>query len=554
MTAFHRIALIIALCLAAAGLSHADKIILSNGEERAGLLSDDPANPNMMIFEDHRGKIRLPKTALKQIVKEEPYQGYLAIADAYRQADNLDMAAEYYKRAGEHGAPAAAVDEGVARIRETREARSSEERKKALAKIDELMASGDELAAAKNFQKAKESYDAAAELQPSAEQAARLLKARIALHLAWGRDCMDRVDYVNAANHFSRVAELDPNNLEAQRRLIDSWKRNPARKKEVAAYYENESRLHPEDLNLRKEAGNAQFELGEYAAALPHLLAIHQQGKADSMGVKDRLAVCYQRLHTAAADNRDYKTALQIYRDYLSVFPEADPAPALNYEYAARREAIFAAYPDPKSAEHLDKIAELALWCRENRMDDKARKELDYILAIDPQHSLALQGKKHYASDSYNLALSRFNQKDYAGAIVQAEKTISEYADQSEITELAAELIEKSKTELDRLKEQKKSGATTIARQGDEQYSMALLYMDKHTSQDTRTDRTMINYYHMAVAAFDLAIKYWRQALNLDPELGGPSGMNLKQKIRDAEALKNSMRDRPIRDIRPPSR
>jgi tetratricopeptide (TPR) repeat protein len=268
------VAIVAGAILAAIALRHApaDVVIFNSGAERRGVVQDYAADPDYVSLTDHVGTIRLQRSQIRQIVKEPAFMGHLAIGDGYLKNARYDDAMKSFEEAVRLGAPAAEAQERIEKTRQLMSSVQKEERSEAVRKIDDLIARAGALAEQQRFQEAEDAYSQAMAAHPTPGQGKLVSERLIQLHLEWGKERVDRIDRAGAVEHFQKVLALDPDNEIARRFLIEAYKDDPARRDEVADYYEGALLKDPENLNLLVEAANAQFVREAYDKALPHYL------------------------------------------------------------------------------------------------------------------------------------------------------------------------------------------------------------------------------------------------------------------------------------------
>ncbi|MCX7049334.1 MAG: tetratricopeptide repeat protein [Candidatus Sumerlaeota bacterium] len=534
-------------------LARADKIVLPNGQTRQGIVSKDPNNPNLIIFRDQTGTLRLPRDKVKEVITEEPYKGHLAIGNAFLQTGDGVKAAESFKQAEALGAPKAEIQEAYGKARLLNQETAIREKAKTMSELEELLVKAQDAQEAQKFDDAQKALEKAQTLNPTAEQKAIIQSRLISLHLAWGKERLDRVDYTNAARHFTIVRQMDPENETAMRYLVENIKKEPKQWKEVAKYYENELKRNPDNVAQHRDLADVYYEHGEYDSALPHYIAVFDAGKAGAYGAETRIAKTFQNVVKRLEEESDYAHALEAQKQYQARYPQTDPKVAPNLEYAMRREKILADTQSSTASVRLDKLAELALWCHSVGLEDKAEKELAYVLQIQPAHVLANQLLGQYARQSLDRAQARLDVRDYVEARRQARQTIDKYPNQREVVELAAELIEKCTTEIDRVVETKRGEAMEWARKGDQDWASAQTYVDNLRSNQVNASKTQINDYTLAIQFIDRSVDAWKEARRIDPSLASPTKMNLTEKIKDAENLKTTLSSRDYRssNLRP---
>lgn len=512
--------------------------ILSSGETREGVVYENPVDPSVITFRDHRGKIRLSRDKIRIVKRDQP-GGLMSIADGYLTHGSYEQAIEYFEKAREAGAPEAEVQQGIDRARRLIAEEAKEERQSEVREIDRLLDQIEEQVAAKNFNQAKTRFDKIETLKPTAEQEARIKKTLIDFHFAWGYDRQDHLDYAGAAKHFERVLELAPKHEEARERLMECWRRDSSqdRRQVVAEYYEAKMKENPNDWESLRAAADIYFDLQQYDKALPLYIRLFDAEKGYE--IQARLRQCFEVLHRQAAEKRDIQLAYDLYKAYHDRFPDIEDKPLLNYSYAIQREKILAETEDTTDTVRLDKLADLGFWCRANGLHDKAKKEFAYVLQVQPEHRMANLGRRQYARDIMLKARIALQQQDFGAAQRLASELIADYADQTALVAEAQTLLERVAIELERQLERQQEQARRLAEQGDEAYARAQLHINNYRSAEIDRDRTRINDYQLAKSALQDAINNWRKAKRLDPSLASELGLDAK--IREATVLERSL-------------
>ena len=548
-----------------AGQVAADRVIFTSGLEQQGIVIEDPTNPDRIILENHTGRKTVRRSLIREIIKEEPYRGHLAIARGFVDMKNDEMAITHFLKAAELGAPETVTQQGIAAANQRIADKQEQDRQKALDSIDSMLAQAKRLTDEKQFDAAEALYNRMERMELTPAQGQVREDRLKTFYYEWGKNRLDHVDAVNAAIYLEKAVELDGSNGDAKRLLIESWEREKINLEGVAEYYVAQARETPHDYDIQAKAGNALFEMGDFQEALRHYLYVFDTGRSDLLGTRSRTQRAFQRLHEDAADEGNFEMALIVYQQFLERFPEADPMPALTYEYAVKRSNILAEtfpttdttqFDSPEAMEEinsaimkerLNQLAELAFWLRGKGLRDLAQKELAYVLEIDPQNQLAQQGQQLFARETLEMALASFNNRDYIESIQLAQDTIRKYSNQGLVVEQASDLVRRARNELDRELAANRERGKDLVLQGDEDVSRAEYSIQALRSALTRSDVGSFNDYHDASMYLERAIERYQLALSIDPTLA--STMSVTQKITDAQRRMQSLRTnrRPAR-------
>jgi tetratricopeptide (TPR) repeat protein len=218
-----------------------------------------------------------------------------------------------------------------------------------------------------------------------------------------------------------------------------------------------------------------------------------------------------------------------------------------NYDYVLKRSQIDAETRGSTDTARLARLVELGFWCRSVGLDEKAKKEFLYVLNLEPENALAMQGMGLYARASLKSAEERFAARDFVSSRRLAQSTIDDYPDHREVVDAAATLIEKIQNESMKAERAKGAKAEELAQLGNELRAEA----DQHIARilDTTVDRsrTRIPLYAEAERCLTSAIENWQKALRIDPSMGISPEWDLNNKIMEAQRTFANLRpNRPL--------
>jgi tetratricopeptide (TPR) repeat protein len=574
------LAFLAGICLAVLawpGQSVADVIVLQDGSRLEGLATTSTLVPNVILFSDHVNKsLQIPRAKVQQIIHEPESAGRLRIARSLAREGKYDQALEQLREARRQAPDDPALQEEEQNVLKALAIHSA---KKAEVKADESRGVLDKIKKALDAQEYEKALPlfamAESESAPGdvREAAARL---KIQFYDRWGDYRADKTDALGAIECYERVMDLDPNSKETYTKLMRLYERlvqpgaDAARAQKLQEYLESRVSEDPKDLDSRLRLANLLYLRKDWDGALQQYLALYRDNTTSQSKdlplerVQARLRALLEGRHRKSAERHEYDLAIQQFREMESIFPDVDTHPLTLYEYQKRAQNLG---PQDDNAR-----MELAQFCQKAGLDDYARKEVNTVLRNNSKNAQALKILTGWARDELAEIETAFN----AGLFAQINGLVSQFHDKypvdrypnlQQMSDQADDYLEKARNELVSKARDNRQRATDLADAGDQNFERGMGALEnyrngsdvsyrnqsgnsRYGSRGTVT-RSVGSYKADAIMYFERALRYYREAIALDPSLGDPAKKDLRRKIADCQRYLSMLKSQYIYRVPP---
>jgi len=556
----------------------ADVVILSDGSRLEGIATTSTLVPDVILFSDHVNKsLRIPRARVQEIVHEQEPASRLRIAQAYGREGKYEQALEQIREA-RRLAPEDPVlleeERTILRalaIETTKQAElEAQAGRELIVKIREAMESG-------QFEKALPALAMLHDPTLPADVRDEAARLKIRFYEKWGDDRADKTDTFGAIECYETVMDLDPNAKETYTKLMRLYEQvvqpgeNAARGQKLQEYLETKVAQDPKNLDARLRLANLLYMRREWDGALEQYLAVYRDTATTSTQdvplsrVEARLRALFDGRHRKSAEQHDYDLAIQQFREYQSFFPDVDNGPLYLYEYRKKSERLGPGDDDAR--------IELVRYCERYGLGDHARKELFTVLKNNPQHGEALRILEKWARADLTEIEAAFQLALYAQipslvAQIHAKYPIERYPSLKAIHEAADDYVERARNETRAQMRDKRKRALELAEAGDTNFErgMSALYnyrdgagvtsrVDRYGRQSyARTTVAVGSYKADAIMYLERALRYYREALALDPSLATAGKQNLRRKMSDCQRYLSLLKSQRIRRSPPGTR
>jgi len=507
----------------------ADVIIMQNGQRREGVVEDNPNDKSSIIFTTVTGPVTIPRAGITEIQKSTPAESWRSLGDQLMQRKQYPEALTAFER-GLASEPTNAelrqrVESAKAGMNTVAQTAQDDNRDAAL----KLIAEAAQLADEKKFD------DASAKLQAAEKRAGDILapeltKAYGDLNFRWGISLVDRLNNPGAAEKIELALQRDPTNPAYQDKLIEIYERMPDRKAQVLGAYQTKLERDPGNSAIRRKVAKLLYEAEDYQGASRMMLQLAQDkaldGPADMLLLKNSLSQVVDR----ATNARDYTGARENYQHLMTFFPE-DPSydrSFLDYmDYYIMANGI-----DQNNAyDH----AELGTFALDRSLTTLAKQSYKRSLELKSDLADASNGMMKIAALDLGEARRLYSAGDFDNAKATADLLQVEFAMLPQIAEQAKEISDRSSNAILEKQRNNTRNAMRVAQTGDEYYARAQGYMAQLQSSEFNFNVRSVSPKNEAIRYLQRALEAWRAALSLDRALGPIDGMDLNNKIADAE-------------------
>ncbi len=521
-----------------APLIYADVLVMTNGDQRKGIVEDAPGQSDKVLFTDAAGRATIDRSRIARVVKEAPAEGLISIGNQMYEKGSLQEALDYYHKALEADPNSGKAKDLIAATEDELNRKASDERRQAMLDISEKMRKARELYEAKKFPEAQAQLDQAAKMKPTETQVAELKSIRIRMLTAWGQERLDRMDTEGAAEKFQAVLALAPENTQAINSLIDLWRNDRTRTEQVRQLLEARLKANPEDSATVKELADIAYREKQYERALPLYRKIYEESSAwVGTDVEKRLQEILQTLRDKAAGAGNLTQAVAYHKELMKRFPETDPTLLDVYDYRAR---VAKLKPDDEKG-----WLALAQWADVKEKNDRLAglfKPLDLyrkVLQINPQNPDALKAYQTAAREQLTQAKTEFQNGNYILAKTLLDDLAKEFPLAPQVLAEAKEFSDMTTIELNRQRERSAESAKQLLQKADYYYQQAQYYQS--TLELPRGQRSEVpvvaNPRHMAIQNYNLAIRSYEQVIALAPNLPDVSSGLAQQKLQQARVM-----------------
>jgi len=534
---------LVALCAAALVLLPplpliADTLVMKNGQRQTGVYEEDTQDKTMLYFTTVGGRLRIPRSAVGEILSDTPANSRVELGNAFFQQERYEDALEQYYMATrlepEHEQAKVRLAAAQARLRDQQSASESKERETALSLLQEARG----LIATENFPGALDKIRSAEARAGQLIETERQL-AMAELHEAWGKARYDRLDYLGAAEHYETALQYSPRNARLRDLMLAALERLPERRGEAVVFWREKYQQNPADTDTALKLVDLLGKQAQYAELTDILVKLAREGRLAETKYRQQLHDGLLRAVREATDARDYERARENYMVLLEFFPDYDRTPIAFYDYYIRANQI-----DQRSYADLVELGKFAL---ANKLPDEARQEFLKATVVNPEGIEAREALSAMAQgrlyEARRLVASAANDADSAYAALTVAQEIQQlYPSSTEIVDESKVIIEKAEAIIRENNRARQRSAMDIAARGDEYYERAISYLSEYQREDYTDRRRAYNPVREAESNLERAINAWNTALQLDPSLGTLAKGDLRTKQADAMRLLRELR------------
>ncbi|HUT25039.1 MAG TPA: hypothetical protein VM492_11905, partial [Sumerlaeia bacterium] len=512
------------LCAATVALlpatASADVLVLKTGERLEGIVLPAPGDPDAVLFQDRRPRVKIPRANI-QSLEEEPD------AVDWRRIGDQNFAAKRYRGALRAYRKSLEFEPGNAEVEEKQQAAeaaitrvSAMERDKDLAKVDEMLRRAEERIGAMEFAAAERIlFEEVPARDSSEKQDQQVLGLRKKLLKAWGMDRIDKLLPEEGAKHLEKLLDLDPTDEEAYAALIEIWSKMPEKNEQVINALAMNLKLHPDDLVTRKKLADKYYEQSKILAlkepekalecedgARREYETLYQSGEFKNSEIEANLIALTSGLVRRAEARQDYDTAIAYYRRLQSYSPDFGDARIREMEFFRD---LLETPPDDVEAR-----AQLVQRAREIGLKARAKQELQRLQTHYPKNETVDKIAHSFAQEYLTEARAALGALRYEEALTKALFCIREYGHMEDIKEGAEQVRGLAMVELEREKEQIRETGLDWKDLADKHFGMGRQSMN--AMRDRTLDREssrIVNDKQDAIRNFGLAIRYYVKAL-----------------------------------------
>jgi len=531
----------------------ADVLVLKTGERLEGIVLPAPGDPDAVLFQDHRPRVKIPRANI-QSLEEEPD------AVDWRRIGDQNFAAKHYRGALMAYGKSLGSEPGNAEVEEKRRAAeaamarvSAMERDKELAEIDEILRKAEEKIGAMEYGAAERIlFEEVPARDLGEKQEQRVLELRKKLFKAWGMERIDKLLPEEGAKHLEKLLDLDPTDEEAYAALIEIWSKMPEKNEQVIDALAMNLKLRPDDLVTRKKLADKYYEQSKILApkepekslecedgARREYETLYQSGEFKNSEIEANLIALTNGLVRRAEARQDYDTAIAYYRRLQSYSPDFGEARVREMEFFRD---LLETPPDDVEAR-----AQLVQRAREIGLKGRAKQELQRLQTNYPKNETVEKIAHSFAQEDLAEARAALGALRYEEALTKALFCIREYGHLEDIKEGAEQVRGLATVELEKEKEQVRQTGLDWKDLGDKHFSMGRQSMN--AMRDRTLDREssrIINDKQDAIRNLRLAIRYYEKALESLGSTEPVTGEEIRQSLKMARGfLRTLTRERP---------
>lgn len=536
-------------------ISAADILVLKDGTELKGRIENISNADQRISFTSGTGRLELPRARIDRIIEESDAQDYTHLGNQFLEMKNHSFAVKMYQQAlaadstfeparkGLDEAQAVIAEQQQERVRDAQNAITQQ-----LEQISDTLAneSFDEARykeLEKNLNAMMVSADASEQQMVSAQ---RLLRD---LYLKWGFARFDRMDRSGAEEMYMRVREMDPDNKEAQEKLLEIWKNVPDKKPEVLKVYQKRLQEEPNNLELNKTVGDLLYDLRRYSEAIEPLKIVAASPRYQNQGYDQRLQNSYTYAIDGLEGEGKLSAAANLMKDMLSLNLSQNRARLQRLNYMIELDQL------PKDSEdYWNMRARLARnSLTEPGLQSMRERELELVLKSDPDNEVALEAFREISQSQ----LAEINEALRVGDFIPARDMAADFIQSEgrfpELVEQARELYNKADIGAREQERQAAETAKQLAQNGDSYFQKAnqaesMMISQERLRQEANQSGSSRSYNYgsyknEAILNAQRAIERYEAAIKLDPSLGEPTGMDLNAKISEMRTLVNRLEE-----------
>lgn len=514
------LALLPALAALAVPPVFADVLVLDNGREMKGMIDKQQSDSRFIRFVGARAAQKIARDRIKEIREEPPAAGHTHIGDEFREMGKVKEALDSYRQA-------LRLDPNFAlaktRISEVEKNLAAEQMSKRQGQIDEISKLADEIRAfarGGEFDKAEELLGKSSDLLPTEEQKATLRKVAGELYLAWARERMDKFDRPGAEEKLNVAYAADQDNQQVIEMLLSVWEGQSDKQDQIITIYENLLEKQPDDATRRRKLADLYLKRNDLVNAARHYMDLYKSSpKYKGTELELTLLDVLDQLHRKFASEKSYDDAIAFYKLAQAIDPRMDDRGLIYYQYLQKANSV----AKGDSAGWLA-VAEFA---EKNDMQSEALQTYRLVLERESGNAKALAALDRYAVALVNEAQQSFERQDYFLAKALSDRVRTDFPESKEAVQRAADVIQASNTEIQRMGREKEQLCKAYVERGDSYYQQAMVfYRDFFDTTRSSTNTRVSSPKGDATRYFRYAISMYERALQECPQLANdPTGL-----------------------------
>ncbi|MDX1973456.1 MAG: hypothetical protein SFY68_13065 [Candidatus Sumerlaeia bacterium] len=519
----------------------ADEVIFKSGLTSKGRVEPVFGSPSKIAFISSSGRIEINRTMISKIVEQTDEVDYTLIGDQFFDAADYEKAIEYYQMAvkakATHQPALDGLEKARAGIANRREQQVLQQRQENSTQLEDAQ----KLIAQKSFAAVERMLNDMEGRNPTPEQVQDIKRLRIELYLAWAFERADKLDRAGAENYYNRVLGLDPENPQAREAILALWERNPNKRAEVAAAYEEKLKTAPQDLTLNQKLADLYLAMNQPEKALGPLKRMADSPLFQARGYDKKLLDAFVEVSFQQSSIGQIDEAIATLTEMKTFFPRVDDSQLKLLEYRRAANAL--------APEDFDARAELITKLEAQGMQSTAVFEAERLLRENPGNEKALRIFRTYAEREFTEIENVFKEGQFLLAANMSTLYADKYANRfPDLVQQAGDLYNKAQLEAAKAQKQKREQAREVVNLADQYFAEARRNTELYKSADNPNRSSVISYKNEAIRYTERAISGYKTALQIDPSLGPlVGGMDVNSKLEEADRLLNNLTRDPIR-------
>lgn len=513
-------------------LSYCDSVILNNNTKLEGIVKESKDYPDHIIFINGSGEIRIEKTNVKKIEKEEEYISLTKVADQMIALKNYPDALDMYKKALELSPDNKELINKISSTEHELEKIEMDKQVKTSKEIDQLLKDAEDLTKRQNFENAEAKLTRALTLMPTEAQRKEINSLLAELYYDWAIYKIDHIKQDSAAELLEKVINLDPTNTKAIKKLLEIWENNPTKTDKVIIAYETLYKTDTSNLQLAMKLADLYFKKGDQNKALEYYSIVCKSDENQRRALRDKMKGLFTDNCNNLANQRKFKEAKAMYESYSAMYPDVDPTPIDLYDFADKLVNL--------KPEDLDGRMSLAEYAKDKKLDAQAKEIAISVLKALPNSARGRALMDYYAQQDLIEAKEYFTKQQFYTAKNASRKIAENYPMLPDVVKEAKVINERADYEAKKIARAKKDQALEAVNIGSDYYKQALYHLELWRRTDIKKN-TVINDKNYAIQYLSRAINAWEGALSIDPSLGDLVNGDLDAKIADAKSKLNML-------------
>jgi tetratricopeptide (TPR) repeat protein len=519
--------------IALASTAPADVIVLKDGSRLEGRVETVPGRTDRVLFLTGNAQVEYPRARIKELIEEPDAVDYRRIGLKMLETNSFSEAAEYFRKSLAADPDDEEAKAGLERASAELGRIAEESQRASSATIDALIDDARAAIKAGDFPRAEDLLRRAQEAGPSETQRLAAQLVLIDLHTAWGFQRWDRMDPKGAEKHYSRVLELDPDNANAQERLLQVWANDPSKREEVLKAYQLKLRKDPDNLELNAKVADLLIALQRFEEAVAPLEKLHASPRYQQIGYSRQLETTLKDLSRKYSDQNNYDQAIRYFERLMAAFPGTDGS-----ELAVLRYRRAVSQLDP--ADYTGRARLIGELDRAG-LTDYAADEAELIRTFIPEDPIIRRILQKQAETALADIADALQRGDYLVVQDSASRFVNRFARYPDLVQKAQEMNQRATVEAERQAKSRKDKAREIADRGIEYYQQALAFSNQLRSTEVRSGSRPYSAKQEAIKFARRAIDHLETAIRTDPSLAPISGMDLNSRLADAKRLYSNL-------------